>query len=68
MPTRDEAIAGAGQILARGLVRTYMEGTVAEAAARAYTPGGPPLAELEARIAALRAGALPTTIPAAAAA
>lgn len=55
MTTRAEAIEAAGQILAAGR-RAQAQLSVADAARAAYTPTGPPLAELERRIAAERAG------------
>ena len=55
MTTRDEAVQTAAKALAQG-VRLIYEGTPREAAERAYTPGGPPVEELEARIRAHRAG------------
>lgn len=52
--TRSEAIAAAGQCIAQAYV---LRDTLPpeEAARLAYTPTGPPLAELEARIRAKRA-------------
>lgn len=49
MTTRDEAIQRAGKTVAEAY-RRVQEGTAREAAERAYTPGGPGLDELEARI------------------
>ena len=49
MTTREEAIYRAGRTLAEG-IRRMQEGTPREAAERAYTPGGPSVDELEARI------------------
>ena len=49
MTTREEAINRAGRTLAEG-IRRMQEGTPREAAERAYTPGGPSVDELEARI------------------
>lgn len=51
--TKDEAIAAAGAKIAHAY---YLADTlpIDEAARAAYTPTGPPLAELEARIAARR--------------
>lgn len=49
MTTYDEAINHAGRTVAEGL-RRVQEGTPREAAERAYTPGGPGIDELEARI------------------
>jgi hypothetical protein len=52
-PTRDDAIAAAGQILtdARALRDSL---TPREAAEAAYRPGGPSIDELENRISAMR--------------
>lgn len=49
MTTREEAINRAGRTLAEG-IRRMQEGSPREAAERAYTPGGPSIDELEARI------------------
>lgn len=54
MTTREQAIATASACIAEAVLLLHT-GTVAEAAARAYTPTGPSLAELEAGIAAIRA-------------
>ena len=49
MPTREEALDAAARILADGLaLRDSM--TPAQAAAAAWTPGGPSVDELEQRI------------------
>lgn len=53
MTTYDEAINHAGRTLAEG-IRRMQEGTPREAAERAYTPGGPSIDELEARITQFR--------------
>lgn len=53
-PSREEAIAAAGRTFAEAY-QLLDELPVEEAARRAYTPTGPPLAELEARIRARRA-------------
>lgn len=49
MTTYEQAISRAGKTLAEG-IRRMQEGTPREAAERAYTPGGPSVDELEARI------------------
>lgn len=49
MTTYDEAINQAGKTVAESL-RRVQEDTPREAAERAYTPGGPSVDELEARI------------------
>lgn len=56
MTTRAEAITAAADCFARGLRTAYgQDGTTVEEAARlAYTPTGPSIPELEARIRALR--------------
>lgn len=54
MVTREEAIAAAGQILAAGLAAQAAL-SIEEAARAAYTPTGPPIEELQARIRAQRA-------------
>lgn len=53
MTTYDEAIQHAGRALAEGF-RRLQEGTPREAAERAYTPGGPSVEQLEARIVSWR--------------
>lgn len=53
-PTRDECVAAAGAAFAAARARRDTL-PVAEAARRALRPGGPSLAELEARISARRA-------------
>ena len=54
VPTREAALERAAAVFAEARrVRDSLP--VAEAARRAYTPSGPPIAELEARIRALRA-------------
>ncbi|MGC0143185.1 hypothetical protein [Pseudactinotalea sp. Z1732] len=52
--SREQAIKAAGQAFAEAY-QLLDELPVEEAARRAYTPTGPPLAELEARIRARRA-------------
>lgn len=54
MVTREEAVQAAGQVVAAG-VRAQAAMSVEDAARAAYTPTGPPLPELEARIRAQRA-------------
>ena len=56
MTTRDEAIDHAAKALAAGILSLY-DGSPEEAAKRAYTPGGPSVAELTGRIEQLRAAA-----------
>lgn len=56
-PSKAEAIAAAATCFAEGR-RQRDSLPVAEAARRAFTPGGPPLAELERRIRALRTQAV----------
>jgi len=55
---REEAIAAAARHHAEAIARLDSR-TPHEAALAAYEPGGPSLAELEARIAARRSTALP---------
>lgn len=53
--TREQAVREAGEVLAEAY-RLLVELPVEEAARRAYTPTGPSLAELKARIRARRPG------------
>lgn len=63
-PTRDEAIAAAGVILASARA-SLIEKSPRESAEAAYVPGGPSVKELEQRICALL-GIPDTTAPSAA--
>lgn len=54
MTTYDQAIATAGTALAEAF-RQVFEGSPRQAAERAYTPGGPSIDELEAKIRDFRA-------------
>lgn len=54
-PKRAEAIAAAGQILARAWA-AFFERSPRESAEAAYVPGGPSIEEIERRIRALLAG------------
>lgn len=56
-PTKTEALAAAAACFAEGR-RQRDSLPVPEAARRAFTPGGPPLVELERRIRALRTQAV----------
>lgn len=53
--TREQAIADAGQILARARL-DLVEKSPRESALAAHVPGGPPVEELERRIRALLSG------------
>lgn len=55
MTTYEQAIDTAGAALAEAF-RQVFEGTPRQAAERAFTPGGPSITELEARITDFRAG------------
>lgn len=56
MSTREEAIENAARSIAHAYLSLW-EGSAREAAERAYTPGGPSVDELEARIVAYREAA-----------
>lgn len=62
-PTRDECVRAAAEAFAEAQ-RRRDNLPVAEAARAAWTPGGPPLAVLEQRIAARRGRAVPTVVTA----
>lgn len=55
MTTYEQAITTAGNALAEAF-RQVFEGSPRQAAERAYTPSGPSIEELEARIVDFRAG------------